>query len=139
MPASMSLHQPQQLVSPAAGLAWPWGVQLTHGPAHGVPCWLLPWHRLLANKYTEDPQPAAFLLHGLRHTALAQHPTPSAPPTCRLTNREDKVDPSCSNAGCELYPNDNAKVRGCTCVHALRCRSLNAHRVLLLPAACGTP
>lgn len=31
-------------------------------------------------------------------------------PKCRLANRDDKVDPSCDNAGCELYPNDNAKV-----------------------------
>lgn len=30
------------------------------------------------------------------------------------------MDPSCSNAGCELKPNDNAKVRGCTCVRCFR-------------------
>lgn len=37
-----------------------------------------------------------------------------------LTNREDKVDPSCSNAGCELYPNDNAKAVGKFLDYALK-------------------
>jgi hypothetical protein len=37
-----------------------------------------------------------------------------------LTNKGDKVDPSCNDAGCELYPNDNAKAVGKFLDYALK-------------------
>lgn len=58
-------------------------------------------------------------LHGplrpLGNPHLPSLPAPffSPPPLpCRLTDKEDKVDPTCTTAGCELYPNANAKALG---------------------------
>lgn len=69
--------------------------------------------------------PAALLLRGGSAAAercvcawpACQPPTRpccsrARPTNRRLTNKEDQVDPSCTNAGCERFPNENAKVGG---------------------------